>query len=42
MTKRAEKIAKYLERLAILENTNSEKYEEVYREFRNYLKSTEE
>ncbi len=42
MTKRAEKITKYMERLAILENTNPEKYEELYAEFREFLKSTEE
>ena len=41
MTKRAEKISKYLERLAILEKTNSDKYDELYREFRNYLKTTD-
>ena len=42
MTKRAETITKYMERLSILENTNLEKYEEVYKEFRDYLKKIEQ
>lgn len=39
MTKRAEKITEYLMRLSILEETNPAKYDELYAEFRNYLKT---
>lgn len=41
MTKRAERITEYLRRLAILEAKESDKYEEVYKQFREYLKTVE-
>ena len=41
MTKRAETITEYLYRLAALEATDSDKYEEVYNQFREYLKTVE-
>ena len=41
MSKRAEKIAKYIKKLSMI-NEESDKYDEVYEEYRAYLNSDED